>query len=695
MAHSTSEQIRNIGLFGHGHSGKTMLAEAMLFYTGVTNRLGKVEDGTTASDYSKQEFERQMSISASVLRVPYKNHAINCIDAPGFPDFIGEVFSSIRAVDTAVLVVDGSAGHDMGHVRVWEMAQPIDMPRLFYVTKLDREHVKWDETLAGLAEEFGDRVLPVEFPVNAGLGFNIIASALTMKAYHYAEDGSGKCRVEELSGDAKTAAEELRGRLMEAAAEADDVLLEKFFENGELTAEEFERGAKLGIARGTFFPVLCGSGARNIGADRLLEFLITYAPSPLNRPPVTATVSGTDKEIQITAETGDSFSALVFKTTAEPHVGEMSYIRVFSGKAAQGSDLQNSSSGKSEKVGQIFHVCGKTRNPAEHFVAGDIGAMVKLKNTRTSDTLCESKRPVRFPAIAFPDPVLEVAVTSKNKGDEDKVASGLHLLHAEDPSFSLVNDAELGQMVLKGQGDLHLNSILARLLERSSVEAEMVEPKVPYRETIRGSADAEGKHKKQSGGRGQFGVVYLKLEPQPRGGGYEFVDAIVGGAIPGRFIPAADKGIIETMSRGVVAGYPVVDVKVTLFDGKFHDVDSSELAFKIAGRLGFRAAFKKCKPIILEPIFDLTVKVPEEYMGDVMGDLSSRRGKIQGMEGEGRYQVIKAKVPQKELYRYSSSLRSMSQGRGMATQGFSHYEEVPPEIQQKLIADYVEEKEEE
>ncbi len=695
MAQLSTDRIRNLGLFGHGHSGKTMLAEAMMYCMGVINRMGKVEEGTTVSDYSKQEMERQMSITACVLRGTHHDHVINCIDAPGFSDFVGEVFSSLRAVDLAVLVVDGSTGHDVGHSRVFGMTDQLGLPRMFYVTKLDREHVKWRETLDGLREEFGAHVGAIEFPVNAGAGFTVIANALTMKEYHYQDDGSGKYAEQPLSGTVKEQAEALRGQLMEVAAEADDALLEKFFDKGELGDEEFERGIRLGIAKGTFFPVMCGAGARNIGVARLLDFFATYGPSPLNRPPLIGTGPNNGAQIEVKADVNEPFAAFCFKTTAEAHVGELSFVRVFSGKVAQGADLLNPNQSKSEKVGQIFHINGKSRIPAEQFVVGDIGAMVKLKTTRTGDTLCDAKRPVVFPDIAFPEPVLETAIIPKNKGDDDKIASGLHALRAEDPSFTLFQDAELGQMVLKGQGDLHLNNILSRLKERTNVDADMVEPKVPYRETIRGSADAEGKHKKQSGGRGQYGLVWLKLEPKPRGEGYEFVDAIVGGAIPGKFVPAVDKGIQDTTPRGVIAGYPVVDVRVTAFDGKYHDVDSSEMAFKIAGRLGFRAAFKKARPVILEPIYDLVVKVPEEYMGDVMGDLSSRRGKILGMETEGRYQIIRAKVPQKELYRYATALRSMSQGRGMATQNFSHYEEVPPEIQQKLVADFVEEKEEE
>lgn len=695
MAVTTTDKIRNVGIFGHGHSGKTMVAEAMMFAAGATTRMGKIEEGTTLSDYSKQEAERQVSIQSTLLRGNYKDHVINCVDAPGFADFVGEVVSTLRAVDMAMLVVDGSTGHDIGHSRVFEMAHDLGIPRLFFISKLDRDHVKWDETIEGLQEEFGSHVQVIDFPINAGPGFSTIGSAWTMKQCTYATDGSGKVSVSDLTGPAKERAEKLRSQLMEQAAEADDELLNKFFEAGELSEAELEKGIKLGIARGTLFPVLCGAGSHNIGISRLMDFLIGQCPSPLNRPAVKAVGGNNGNEVEIQPNSNDPAAAFVFKTLVESHVGELSFVRMFAGSIAPGSELMNVNTGKAERIGQIFYITGKNRVAAERFVAGDIGAMVKLKSTHTGDSLADKSRLVRFPEIEFPLPVLENAIVPKIKGEEDKIASALHQLHAEDPSFSLVQDAELAQMVLKGQGDLHLLNLLAKMNERFHVEADLIEPKVPYRETIRGRAEAEGKHKKQSGGRGQFGVVWMKLAPKPRGEGYEFIDEIVGGAIPGKFVPAVDKGIQETLGRGVIAGYPVVDVQVTIFDGKYHDVDSSELAFKIAGRLGFRDAFKRCKPIILEPICDLTVKVPEEYMGDVMGDLSSRRGKIQGMEGEGRYQIIKAKVPQKELYRYSTALRSMTQGRGYSVQSFSHYEDIPAEIQQKLVADYVEEKEEE
>ena len=693
MAQVSTEKIRNVGLFGHGHCGKTMLAEAMLLNMGVIHRLGSIEDGTTVSDYTKDETERQMSMQVSLMQGEFDGHFFNLVDAPGFADFSGDMVSALRAVDIALLPVDGTSGHDMGHTIAYEAGEKFGLPRMFFVTKLDKEHTKWDEIIEHLEEDFGKKVQPVHFPVNPGPDFDTIASGLTMKAFKYSRDGSGKCEEVPLEGAAKEKALEFRAKLMEVAAESDDELIEIFFEKGELSDEQFIKGLKKGFATGKLIPVLAGSGTTNIGVSRLLDFLIKEGPNPHDRTSITAELAdGTSVELH--EDEAEPTCAFVYKTVTEPHVGDLCYVRVFSGKLEQGGEVLNTHSGQLEKIGQLFHVDGKSRESTPKLVAGDLGAMVKLKATHTSDTLSDKSKGYRLPRIEFPSPVLEMAVVPKIKGEEDKVASGLHQLNVEDPSFELEQMPELGQLIIRGHGDLQLTSILSRLQDRFHVEADLIEPRVAYRETIRGSAEAEGKHKKQSGGRGQFGVCNLRMEAKPRGEGYEFVDAIVGGAIPGKFIPAIDKGIQETMIRGVIAGYPVVDVKVTVFDGKYHDVDSSELAFKIAGRNGFKEAFKKCKPLMLEPIYDLVVRVPEEFMGDVMGDLSSRRGKIQGMEGEGRYQVIKAKVPQKELYRYSTTLRSMTQGRGMHSQAFSHYEVLPPELQEKIVAEFVEEQEE-
>jgi len=695
LAAHVLDRIRNIGVFGHGDAGKTTLAEAMLFSMGESTRIGSIEDGTTLSDYTKAEIERKISIQASVLRGIWKDHQMTVIDTPGFFDFVGEVVSSLRVVDLALFSVNASSGVDVGTDRIWEMTGKLDLPRMFFISKLNREHVDWDGIIADIHLRYGNRACPVQFPLETGEGFESIADVLLMKRMRFTQDGSGKFEVHELEGDAKSRAEELRAKLVESAAEADDELMEAFFDKGDLTPEQFEKGLRIGISAGEVYPILCGAGNQNIGVRRLLDFITQYGPTPLNRPPVEGDSPASGKPLTRAPSVDAPTAALVFKTISEAHLGELSFFRVFSGTISPGMELSNPNTNSTEKIGQIFWMNGKNRVQADKLVAGEIGATVKLKNTRTGDTLCDLRDPFRFRPIEFLDPVLETAIVPKAKGDEEKISVGMHSLKAEDPSFDIRMDAELSQIVLAGQGDLHLTILVDKLKQKSGVEVDLIEPKIPYRETIRGSADAEGKHKKQSGGRGQFGIVWVKLEPRPRGEGYEFVNQIVGGAIPTKFIPAVDKGIQDTLHRGVIAGYPVVDVKVTLYDGKFHEVDSSELAFKIAGSLGFRNAFKKCKPVMLEPIYDLEVRVPEEFMGDIMGDLSSRRGKIQGMDSEGRMQVIRAKVPLKELYRYSTAVRSMTQGRGISRQSFSHYEEVPPDIQQKLVAAYTEEKEEE
>jgi len=689
------ERIRNIGIFGHGDAGKTALAEAMLFSMGEMTRIGTIDDGTTLSDSTKAEIERKISIQASVLRGQWKDHPITVIDTPGFSDFVGEVISALRVIDLALFSVNASSGADVGTDRIWDMAKKLSLPRLFFISKLNREHINWERVVADMQERYSDRACLVQFPLETGEGFESVADVLLMKKLKFARDGSGKFEVHELDAGAKSRAESLRAKLVELAAEADDELMEAFFEKGDLTPEQFDKGFCVGINTGKIFPILCGAGSANMGVSRLLDFLAQYGPAPMNRPPIHGDSPTDGKPLTRTLSPDGPVAALVFKTISEAHLGELSFFRVFSGTITAGMELRNANTNSTEKIGQVFWMNGKSRTQADKLVAGEIGATVKLKNTRTGDSLCDTRDLFRFSPIEFPEPILETGIVPRAKGDEEKISGGFHSLQAEDPSFTLRMDAVLSQIILAGQGDLHITVLVDKLKERSGVEVDLVEPKIPYRETIRGKAEAEGKHKKQTGGRGQYGVVNVKLEPKGRGEGYEFVNEIFGGAIPSKYVPAVDKGIQEVLAKGVVAGYPVVDFKVTLYDGKFHEVDSSELAFKIAGSLGFRNAFKKCQPVILEPIYDLEVRIPEEYMGDIMGDLSGRRGKIQGMESDGHMQVIRAKVPLKELYRYATALRSMTQGRGIPRQSFSHYEEVPPDIQQKLIAAHTEEKEEE
>jgi len=680
-----SSIIRNIAIIGHGGVGKTMLSEAMMFDMGVTTRMGTVEAGNTISDYRKAEIDRQISISATLMTGEFKGYKINIIDTPGFADFLAETKGPIRVADTALVVISGVSGIEVGTSQVWEFCDEWNRSRCIVVNQLDRENAKFDDRLQEAQEDFGKKAAALQFPVNQGEHFNEIIDLLKMKLLKFERDGDGKYTEAEIPAELKDKAQEMRQTILENAAEADDSLLEVFFEAGDLTEEQFIQGLKKGILDNTIVPVVCMAAAANVGVSRLLEITAEIFPSPKDLPKQKAFKPGGKEEMALD---NAKASALAWKAVAEAHVGELTLIRVFSGQVDSGMEMLNTTGGQSEKVGQMFTLQGKNRKQIDPLASGDMAAVVKLKNTHTGDTLSDPRYKVELQSIKFPEPVIRTAVVPKSKGDEEKISTGLQAIHEEDPSFVVAYDPELAQTIVAGMGELHLDVVISRLKEKFNLEVEREDPRIPYRETVKGSAEAEGKHKKQSGGRGQFGVCNLKIEPLPRGSDFEFEDAIFGGAIPGKFIPAVEKGVRERMEKGIVAGYKVVDIKVTLFDGKFHDVDSSELAFKIAGSLGLTAAFEKAKPVILEPIYDIEVRVPEEYMGDIMGDISSRRGKIQGMDSAGKMQIIKAKVPLAELNKYSTSVRSMTQGRGMHRQKFSHYEEVPGEIQQKLTEAY-------
>jgi elongation factor G len=680
-----TEKIRNLTIVGHGGCGKTTFTESLLFNMEATTRMGSIDAGNTVSDYRKEEIDRHISISSTLMTCDYQGYRINIIDTPGFMDFIAEAKGPIRAADTVVVVLNALNGVEVGTEQVWEFAEESKRPCVIIINGLDRENTKFEQILQEAKNEFGSKVSAVQFPLNPGEGFDKILDLLSMKVLKFERDSSGRYAEEDIPGNLKSQAEELRKTLMENVAEADDELLEAYFEAGELTQEQFLKGLRKGIAKGAVVPVFCSSAISNIGSKKILEYVWEILPHPLEVPLPEAFTTVRKDKAELEA---DKTSAFVWKTISEAHVGELSLIRVFSGKVESGVELANTTNGGSEKIGQIFLMMGKNRKQVDPLLIGEMGAIVKLKNTHTGDTLCDSKAKIRFSDLKFPEPVIRTAVVPKTKGDEEKISTGLQNIREVDPSFVVAYDPELQQTIIAGQGELHLEVVISRLKDKFGVDVLREDPRIPYRETIKGSAEAEGKHKKQSGGRGQFGVVNVKLEPLPRGQDFEFVDAIFGGAIPSKFIPAVEKGIRERMEKGVVAGYKVVDVRVTLFDGKFHDVDSSELAFKIAGSLGFSNAFKICKPVILEPIYDIEVRVPEEYMGDVMGDISSKRGKILGMEAIGKMQIIKAKVPLAELSKYSTNLRSMTQGRGMHRQKFSHYEEVPGEVQNKLVEVY-------
>lgn len=689
-----AENIRNIALIGHSASGKTSLSEAMLYAMGAVDRLGRTEEGNTTSDYQKDEIERRISISATPLYGIHANCKVNIIDTPGYSDFSNEMRSAFRAVEAALVLVDALTGPEVGTELAWKTADQQRIPRALFVNRLDKEHTSFEKALNSLRELFGPGVIPLQFPVNEGPGFDRIVDLILGKMLVY-EAGKPKAHIEDISADLHSKMEEWRTKLAESVAENDEKLLDVFCEAGELTTEQLMAGLGKGFANGNIYPIMCGAATRPVGADRLLDLIVEIFPSAAARTEVKGLHP--DTKTEITRSTNEkATTAYVFKTVGEQHLGELSFLRVFSGSIKSGSDVYNATQKINEKIGQLYAVSGKNRKNVDSVEAGDIGAVVKLKNTHTGDSMCEARNPIIIPPVDVPDPVYRIAVVPKAKGDEEKISIGLHALHEEDPSFFSSYDPELKQTIVAGQGEMHLNVILARLKDKFGVVVEIEEPRIPYRETIRKNAEGQGKYKKQTGGRGQYGDVWLRLEPLPRGNKdpLEFVDAIVGGVVPSKFIPAVEKGVRGALEEGAISGYPVVDVKVSLYDGSYHAVDSSEMAFKIAASMGFKRIFKECDPIILEPIYDIEVTVPEEYMGDVMGDISSRRGKILGMDSEGKFQIIKAKVPLAELHTYSIQLRSMTSGRGIFRMKFSHYDPVPGDVQAKLVASYEARKEE-
>ena len=686
------DMIRNTVLVGHQSSGKTILGEAILFNAGVMNRMGKIEDGNTVFDSAPDEIERQISISAGLAWLEHDKAKINLLDTPGYEDFIGEVISSIAIAEGGVVLISADSGVEVGTEKTWKYLDAKGLPRIVCVNKVDKEHADFDKCVADAQSYLGVKVMPITLPIGQGDSFKGVVDILKNRALVYS--GGGKFTEEDVPADMEGVVGEWRQKLMDFAAESDDSLLEKFFESGELSDQELERGLTAGCRSGTFVPLLAVSSTENIGIRQLMDIIVKMLPSPEWRTGID-TVSGSGEIEKKKIGPGEPTAAFVFKALSEKHLGDLSFIRTFSGDMKVGDDLYNSSLESSERIGQLYFVQGKERVDTDSIPAGDIGAAVKLKSAKVGNTLCPKSKQIVIAPIEFPQPSLHTAIEAKAKGEMDKVSAGLSRLSDEDLTFTVENNAELRQTILSGQGELHLEVILGRLKRKFSVEVDMIAPKIPYRETISARAEAQGKHKKQSGGRGQYGDVWLRLEPQSRGGGFEFNNAIVGGVIPGKFIPAVEKGIRDSMETGVVAGYKFQDVKVTLYDGSFHTVDSSDAAFKMAGSKGFKAAVKNAKPVILEPIYDVEVLVPEEFMGDIMGDLSGRRGKIQGTEQEGSLQKIKAQVPLADLHRYATSLRSMTHGKAAHTRKFSHYEVVPHDIAQRLIAEAEAEKEEE
>lgn len=681
MKQYATDKIHNICLAGQRGSGKTSLADAIAHDVGLNNRIGRVDDGSSLFDYNEGEIERKTSMTAKLMACEWAHCKINLLDCPGHADFSGEMLSCLKVVDAVGIVLDATSGVEVGTQLQWRLMEDFNLARFFFVNKMEKENVHWKQNIDSITSAFGKQGVAVQIPIGEAEHFHGLVDLLHMKAYSYDKDHN---RTEiDIPADLKADADAAREALIEVAAETDDALLEKFFEKGTLENADVLAGLRKGIRAGTLWPILFGSAQGNVGVKVLLDFAVEYLPTP-NQMPLPKAKKG-DKELEVAADASASPVAFIFKTTSEGHLGDMSLFKVYSGTITQGTELINQANRNSERINQLYTMQGKNRVDAAGVPAGDIGVFVKLKDSHTGNTLTAKDNPVVIPPVKFPNPIMDVAIKPKAKGDEEKVASGLHKLHEEDPTFKLIPDAALKQHVLWGQGSTHIEVLVEKLKKRFGVEVELAKPKIPYRETIKGKAEQQHKHKKQSGGRGQYGDVYIRIEPTARGAGFEFADEISGGVIPGKYVPAVEKGVVEAMQAGGLCGAPVVDVKVALYFGSYHDVDSSDMAFKIAGLMAFREGYLQAKPVILEPIYNLEILVPDDFTGDVMGDVSSRRGKIAGMEPDGRSQRIRASVPQAELYQYSVDLRSMTQGQGFYSMEFSHYEEVPHETAQKII----------
>ncbi len=675
--------LRNFAIVGHASSGKTMLAEAMLMCGGVINRMGRIADGSTVSDYHVSEKNRKISVSASLLHTEWMGKKFNIIDTPGYLDFISEGLGALRVGDFALVVIHAQHGLGVGTDRVWNYATGYGLPKMIVVNALDKENVDFDAVLKGAQEHFGRHVFPVNVPVNAGPGFNKVLDVLRNEIVTYATDGSGKYTEEPATGEWGAKVKELHGQLIEHIAESDDTLMEKFFEKGNLSEEEFRAGIHAAVQKELFIPLFAASAENNIGVARFMDFVAKYGSSPVDRKNVQATdANGNPTEVSLdSSET----AVYIFKTMSEAHFGELSFFRVYSGSVAAGSDLFNSDRKANERIGQIYLLNGQTREAVPSLGAGDIGATVKLKVTHTGDTLCTPKHPVTLPKVVYPKPNIHASLVAKVKGEEDKIASGLAALHGEDPTFLYVVDSELHQTIISAQGELHLEVVADRLRRRHNVHVELAEPRVKYRETIKAKGDSKYRHKKQTGGAGQFAEVWMRIEPLPRDTGVQFTNSLVGQNVDRSFVPSVEKGVNQACTEGILAGCRVTDVKIDFYDGKMHPVDSKDIAFQIAGYFAFKEAFTAARPVLLEPIETVEIHIPEDCMGKVMGDLSSRRGKIMGMDTDSTFQVIKASVPTAELYHYSSTLRSLTGGRGVHTEEFSHYEEMPRDAAEKVI----------
>lgn len=685
MKSYTIENLRNIGLIGHGGSGKTSLIEALLFHTGNTDRLGKVEEGTTVSDFDPEEKKRGISLSASIAPIEFNNTKINLVDIPGYFDFSGELIQGMRSVDVATIVVSGVSGVKVGTEKAWDYCNKIKLPRTFFINKLDRENSSYDRTLAQLKDKFGISVVPVQYPIGIEDEFKGVINVISKKARIH-DPKTGEIKEIDVPAELLEKIDDCKRMIMEAVAETNEELLDKYFNEGELSDEEIYHGLIEGCATGDIAPVMCGSALKVIGMRCFLEDVVECFPSPKYSITQKALNVKDNEEVFIGLDENKPFSALVFKTIADPFVGKISLFRVITGKLTNEITVVNSNKDKTEKLANIFFMRGKNQIPTKEVVAGDIAAVAKLQYTETGDTLCDINNKIIYDKMNFPKPNISMAVLPKSKGDEDKISASLQKLLEEDPTFTVSRDTENAETIISGVGETHLEVIASKLKNKFGAEVILRTPKVPYRETIKGIADVQGKHKKQSGGHGQYGDVKIKFEPRKDGEiDLEFVDNVVGGVVPRNFIPAVEKGLRECMDKGVLAGYPVVGLRATLHDGSYHPVDSSEMAFKMATSIAFKKGLEQAKPILLEPIMKVEICVPDEYMGDIIGDINKRRGRVLGMEQEGNLQKVNAEVPLAEMFKYTTDLRSMTQARGSFTSEFERYEEVPESEAKKII----------
>jgi elongation factor G len=673
-----AHSLRNVALVGHAGAGKTQLLSALLFDAGAVNRLGRVDDGTTVTDYDEEEIARKHTLSSSLAYVEWNKTKINLIDTPGMANFLSEARAALRVADAALVVVDAVAGVEVSTEKVWAIAEELEVPRLVVLNRLDRERASMDRSLESLRAVFGRTVIPIQHPIGEEKSLRGVVDLVGMKAYTF--EAGGTPTEGPIPADLESAATAAREALIEMVAEADDSLMEKFFEAGTLTQDELVGGLKRGVSAGRVFPVVCSSATLNVGMQPLLDAIVTYVPSPAERP-----IKAGD-DVRVAASDGGPSAAFVWKTVADPFAGRITLFRVVSGAIRADSTVHNVTRDVPERLGHVVLLQGKTQTNVPEVKAGDLGAVAKLKETQTSDLLADKSVTFRIPPIKFPEPVISYAIEPKSRADEEKISTSLHRLQEEDPSISYNRDAQTKELLLAGQGQSHIEVTVAKLKRRFGVEVNLKLPRIPYRETITASTEAHGRHKKQTGGHGQFGDCKVKFEPLPRGADFEFVDDIFGGSIPRQYIPAVEKGLQDARLRGFLAGFPMVDFRATVFDGSFHPVDSNELSFKMAASLAFKDGMSRARPTLLEPVMDVEVYAPSDFAGDLMGDLNSRRGRIGGMDTRGVSTIIRAKVPMSEMLTYEQHLTSATGGRGSYHMEFSHYEEVPSHLHGKIIA---------